>query len=173
MVGSCEHGNKPSRSLKGAEFLDQLNALLASPEGLWVRFFLYVRWMTLDAHVRRSYKLHTSPNWDAVQLHRRQELQIPTEEGPGWAPELLPKVAMKKNVIYIRWRVTFCSYAMFYIWTSMIWNYGTKWCQQQATGVKTKYILTDDLTNLQCKKRTTLTYYACLALDLLSIDWDA
>jgi hypothetical protein len=25
MVGSCEHGNEPSGSIKGREFLDQLN----------------------------------------------------------------------------------------------------------------------------------------------------
>jgi hypothetical protein len=30
VAGSCEYGNKPSYSIKGGEFLDQLNALSAS-----------------------------------------------------------------------------------------------------------------------------------------------
>jgi hypothetical protein len=34
VVSSFEHGNEPSGSIKGREFLDQLSILLASQEGL-------------------------------------------------------------------------------------------------------------------------------------------
>jgi hypothetical protein len=34
VVGSCEHGNEPSGSIKCGEFLDYLSVLLASQEGL-------------------------------------------------------------------------------------------------------------------------------------------
>jgi hypothetical protein len=34
VAGSCEHGNKPSCSIKCREFLDRLSVLLASQEGL-------------------------------------------------------------------------------------------------------------------------------------------
>jgi hypothetical protein len=34
VVGSCEHGNEPSGSIKRGEFLDLLSVLLASFEGL-------------------------------------------------------------------------------------------------------------------------------------------
>jgi hypothetical protein len=34
VVGSCEHGNEPSCSIKCGEFLDYLSVLLASQEGL-------------------------------------------------------------------------------------------------------------------------------------------
>jgi hypothetical protein len=34
MAGSCEHVNKPFGSIKGGEFLNLLNVLLASQEGL-------------------------------------------------------------------------------------------------------------------------------------------
>lgn len=34
MTGSCEHRSKPSDYTKGCEFLDQLNILLASQDGL-------------------------------------------------------------------------------------------------------------------------------------------
>jgi hypothetical protein len=34
VVGSCEHGNEPSDSIKYGEFLDYLKVLLASQEGL-------------------------------------------------------------------------------------------------------------------------------------------
>jgi hypothetical protein len=34
VVGSCEHGNQPSGSIKDGEFLDQLSVLLASQRGL-------------------------------------------------------------------------------------------------------------------------------------------
>jgi hypothetical protein len=34
VAGSCEHGNEPSGSIKCREFLDYLNVLLASQEGL-------------------------------------------------------------------------------------------------------------------------------------------
>jgi hypothetical protein len=34
VAGSCDHGNEPSSSIKGREFLDQLSVLLASQEGL-------------------------------------------------------------------------------------------------------------------------------------------
>jgi hypothetical protein len=34
VAGSCEHGNEPSGSIKCVEFLDYLNVLLASQEGL-------------------------------------------------------------------------------------------------------------------------------------------
>jgi hypothetical protein len=34
VAGFCEHGNEPSGSIKGREFLDWLSVLLASQEGL-------------------------------------------------------------------------------------------------------------------------------------------
>jgi hypothetical protein len=34
LAGSCEHGNEPLGSIKGGEFLDNLELLLASQEGL-------------------------------------------------------------------------------------------------------------------------------------------
>jgi hypothetical protein len=34
VVGSCEYDNEPSGSIKGGEFLDWLNVLLAFQEGL-------------------------------------------------------------------------------------------------------------------------------------------
>jgi hypothetical protein len=34
VTGSCEDGNEPSGSIKCGEFLDYLNVLLASEEGL-------------------------------------------------------------------------------------------------------------------------------------------
>jgi hypothetical protein len=34
VAGCCEHGNEPSRSIKGRELLDKLNVLLASEDGI-------------------------------------------------------------------------------------------------------------------------------------------
>jgi hypothetical protein len=34
VVGSCEHGNEPSGTIKSGKFLDYLSVLLASQEGL-------------------------------------------------------------------------------------------------------------------------------------------
>jgi hypothetical protein len=44
VVGFCEHGDEPSSSIKCGEFIDYLNVLLASQEGLCsmelVRYFI-------------------------------------------------------------------------------------------------------------------------------------
>jgi len=42
VAGSCVHYNKPWGSVKGREFIDQINRLSASQEGLHFIEFIYL-----------------------------------------------------------------------------------------------------------------------------------
>jgi hypothetical protein len=62
VVGSCEHSNEPSGSMKGGEFLDWLSILLLSQEELCsMELVIIFKYCTVLYCIKKYTKLHCNP----------------------------------------------------------------------------------------------------------------